>query len=339
MDDLRFIHKVPKAELHIHIEGSLEPELMLALADRNHIQLPYKSVEQVREAYKFGHLQSFLDIYYQGAQVLIQEQDFYDLAIAYLKKASEQNVRHAEIFFDPQSHTRRGVAFETVIKGLHQAAVDGAKQFDISVKWIMCFLRDLTQEDAMETLKQAMPFKDHIVAVGLDSAEKGNPASKFTKVYAKAKKAGFLLTAHTGEEGSAEDIWQALNLLKVTRIDHGVHCMEDPALVAKLVKDQTTLTVCPLSNAKLHVVSDMKSHPLKRMLNAGLCATVNSDDPAYFGGYVEENFDEANAALQFSHQEIYQLAKNSFTGSFISTVEKHKLIKELDLFYARSMVL
>lgn len=338
MDDRQFIHQIPKAELHIHIEGSLEPELMFALADRNHVRLKYKSIEEIHAAYKFADLQSFLDIYYQGMRVLIHEQDFYDLAFAYLKKAKAQNIRHAEIFFDPQAHTRRGIAFATVIKGLYQASLDAAKQFGISVKWIMCFLRDLTEQDAIATLKEALPFKNHMVAVGLDSAETGNLPSSFAKVYAMARKAGFLTTAHAGEEGPAEYIWQALNLLKVSRIDHGIHCMDDPKLVAKLVKDQIALTVCPLSNVKLHVVKNMKCHPLKKMLNAGLCVTVNSDDPAYFEGYAEENFDQIQAAAKLSREEIYQLAKNSFTGSFISAVEKKALINDLDAFMARSLV-
>lgn len=334
-----FIRNIPKAELHVHIEGTLEPELMFGIAQRNNIALPYKTVAEVRAAYHFTDLQSFLDMYYQSTNVLVHEQDFYDLAMAYLRKAKQQNIRHAEIFFDPQAHTRRGIAFETVIHGLHRALEEGETQYGVSAKLIMCFLRDLTEEDAFKTLAEAIPFKAWIVAVGLDSGEKGNPASKFQRVYAEARKAGFLAVAHAGEEGSAKNIWESLDLLHVARIDHGVHCMEDPKLVRYLVHKQIPLTVCPLSNVKLRVVQDMQDHPFKKMLELGLCATCNSDDPAYFGGYVNENLIAAQAALGLTQQEIYQMEKNAFLGSFISEDEKRKYLAELDEFYTRSNLL
>lgn len=319
-----FIQNVPKAELHIHIEGSFEPELMFKIAKRNKIKLKY------RQAYHFQDLQSFLNIYYQNMQVLLQEQDYYDLMWAYLNKAKQQNIRHAEIFFDPQAHTDRGVAFETVVDGLHHAIEDGRKKLGISAKLIMCFLRNLTEDSAIKIFKQALKYKEWIVAVGLDSEEKGNPPSKFKKVYDMARSEGFFATAHAGEEGLAKYIWEALDILKVQRIDHGIHCMDDPKLVARLVKEKIPLTVCPLSNVKLHVVKDMQQHPLKKMLQANLCATINSDDPAFFGGYVEENIEAAQAALGLTQPDIYQLEKNAFQGAFISNKEKQMLVKELD---------
>jgi len=330
-----FIHNMPKPELHIHIEGSLEPELMFAIARRNGIKLRFNSVEEVRCAYEFADLQSFLDIYYECARVLLNEQDFYDMTWAYLKKACSQNVRHAEIFFDPQTHTDRGVAFETVVTGIHRALADARQQLGISSKLIMCFLRHLTEDAAMETLEQALPFKKWIAGVGLDSSEVGHPPEKFARVYEKAREEGFRAVAHAGEEGPPEYIWQALEQLKVSRIDHGVRCVEDARLVEKLRTEQVPLTVCPLSNAKLRVFKSLTEHNLKRLLNLGLCVTVNSDDPAYFGGYVEENFLAAQQALGLTRDDIYRLAKNSIQATFLTELEKKKLFDELDGFGKR----
>lgn len=324
------IREIPKAELHIHIEGSLEPELMFELAGRNDVTLPFKSVEEVRKAYQFTDLQSFLDIYYEGARVLLKEQDFYDMAWAYLSLAHSQNVRHTEIFFDPQTHTDRGVAFDTVITGIHCALVDAEQEFGITSKLIMCFLRHLSAEAAMETLKQALPYKDWIIAVGLDSSEVGHPPEKFTAVFDKAREQGFLTVAHAGEEGPPDYIWQALDLLKVSRIDHGVRCVEDTTLVERLAKEQIPLTVCPLSNVKLRVFDSIERHNLKRLLDLGLCATVNSDDPAYFGGYVTENFLAVQKALNLDRDDIGRLVKNSFQATFLGQQEKQKLVDELD---------
>ena len=331
-----FIHRIPKAELHLHIEGTLEPELMFTLAERNHIHLPYQTVEQVRKAYEFTNLQSFLDIYYQGARVLLHEQDFYDLTWAYLKKAHDQNVRHAEIFFDPQSHTARGIPFETVIRGIQGALSAARQQLGLSSGLILCFLRHLSQKDALQTLQQALPFTDWIIAVGLDSSEAGQPPEKFVDVFDQARAAGFMAVAHAGEEGPASYIWGALDRLKVRRIDHGVHCIEDLELLKRLKSEQIPLTVCPLSNIKLRVFNSMADHNLKTLLGLGLCITLNSDDPAYFGGYIEENYLAAQAALGLSKSEIYQLAKNSFEASFLSPQEKHKLIAELDAFMSQN---
>lgn len=324
-----FILNLPKAELHIHIEGSLEPELMFELAERNGLALRFESVEQVREAYQFSDLQSFLDIYYEGAGVLLKEQDFYDMTWAYLARAHAQNVRHAEIFFDPQTHTERGVAFTVVIDGIHQALVDAERELGLTSRLIMCFLRHLSAEAAMQTLDRALPFRDRIIAVGLDSSEVGHPPEKFTGVFDKARAAGFLTVAHAGEEGPPEYIWQALNLLKVSRIDHGVRCVEDPSLVQRLVAEQVPLTVCPLSNVKLRVFDSIEQHNLKKLLDLGLCATVNSDDPAYFGGYVSENFLAVNEALGLQRDDLYQLAKNSFLASFLDEPQKRALLDEL----------
>jgi adenine deaminase len=330
-----FIHRIPKAELHLHIEGTLEPELMFTLAERNHIRLPYQTVEQVRKAYEFTNLQSFLDIYYQGARVLLHEQDFYDLTWAYLKKAHDQNVRHTEIFFDPQSHTARGIPFETVIRGIQGALSAARQQLDLSSGLILCFLRHLPQQDALQTLLQALPFKDWIIGVGLDSSEAGHPPEKFADVFEQARSAGFLAVAHAGEEGPASYIWSALDQLKARRIDHGVHCSDDEELLKRLKDEQIPLTVCPLSNIKLRVFNSMADHNLKTLLGLGLCITLNSDDPAYFGGYIEENYLAAQAALGLSKSEIYQLAKNSFEASFLIPAEKHKLIAELDDFMSQ----
>lgn len=324
-----FIRNLPKAELHIHIEGSLEPELMFELAERNGLALRFESVEQVRKAYQFTDLQSFLDIYYEGAGVLLKEQDFYDMTWAYLARAHAQNVRHTEIFFDPQTHTERGVAFTVVIDGIHQALVDAEREFGLTSRLIMCFLRHLSAEAAMQTLDQALPFRDRIIAVGLDSSEVGHPPEKFAAVFDKARAAGFLTVAHAGEEGPPEYIWQALDLLKVSRIDHGVRCVEDPRLVQRLISEQVPLTVCPLSNVKLCVFDSIEQHNLKQLLDLGLCATVNSDDPAYFGGYVSENFLAVHQALDLQRDDLYQLAKNSFHASFLDEPQKRALLDEL----------
>ena len=325
-----FIQNLPKAELHLHIEGTLEPEMMFELAQRNNIELPYESVEEVKEAYNFEDLKSFLDIYYQGSQVLQTERDFYDLTWAYLEKAASQNVRHTDIFFDPQSHTDRGIAFETVYQGIYRALQDGKAKFGISSQLILSFLRHLSQDRAFATLEQALPFKDTMVAVGLDSAEQGNPPSKFKEVFDRAQAEGFLTVAHAGEEGPPEYIWEAINLLKVSRIDHGVRSMEDQKLLDYLVEKQIPLTVCPLSNVELKVFDSMAKHNLKQLLNLGICATVNSDDPAYFGGYIGENYQAAHTALDLSQQELYQLAKNSFQASFLLPETKYELIAELE---------
>ena len=326
----KFIQDLPKAELHLHIEGTLEPKMMFELAQRNKIELPYKSVSEVKEAYNFEDLQSFLDIYYQGSQVLQTERDFYDLTWAYLQKAAEQNVRHTEIFFDPQTHTDRGIAFETVYRGIYQALEDGKDKLGISSQLILSFLRHLTQEQAFATLEQALPYKDTMVAVGLDSAEQGNPPSKFEEVFAKAKAEGFLSVAHAGEEGPPEYIWEAINLLNVSRIDHGVRSMEDADLLDYLTDKQIPLTVCPLSNVELNVFDSMTEHNLKELLNQRICVTINSDDPAYFGGYVAENYQAAQTALDLTTKELYQIAKNSFQASFLTPESKLKLIAELE---------
>ena len=329
MDLNDLIRRMPKAELHLHIEGTLEPEMMMALAERNGVELPYSSVAEVRKAYDFSNLQSFLDIYYAGAQVLREQQDFYDLTRAYLERAAEDNVRHVEIFFDPQTHTDRGIPFKTVVDGIHDALQDGETELGITFRLIMCFLRHLSASDAMETLEDALPFKDRIFAVGLDSSEVGHPPSKFTEVFDRARDEEFLTVAHAGEEGPPAYIWEALDLLKVARIDHGVRCLEDEALVRRLVDEQVPLTVCPLSNVKLRVFDTLEQHNLKRLLQAGLCVTVNSDDPAYFGGYIGENFLRTQQALDLNLVDIYMLAKNAFTASFLSNAEKERHIAEL----------
>ena len=330
MDLARLIAELPKAELHLHIEGTLEPELMMALASRNEVELPYANVEEVREAYNFSNLQSFLDIYYAGAAVLIAEQDFYDLTRAYLERAAADNVRHVEIFFDPQTHTERGIAFATVIDGICRALQDGEARLGISSRLIMCFLRHLSAADAMATLDEALPHRDRICAVGLDSSEVGHPPSKFIDVFERARKEGFLTVAHAGEEGPPDYIYEALDLLEVERIDHGVRCMEDAELVARLVDEQVPLTVCPLSNVKLRVFDTLEDHNLKKLLDAGLCATINSDDPAYFGGYIGENFLQCQRALDLSAEDIATLAKNAFRASFIGDADKQRLIDEVD---------
>jgi len=328
-----FIHGIPKAELHLHIEGTFEPELMFEIAKRNNIKIKYSSVDDVKKAYNFNNLQEFLDIYYAGASVLINEQDFYDMTLAYLEKAHSQNVIHTEIFFDPQTHTDRGIKFETVIKGISRALEDAQNKLGISSKLIMCFLRHLDENAAIKTLEQALPYKNLITAVGLDSSEVGHPPSKFKNVFESALKEGFLTVAHAGEEGPAEYIWEALNLLKVSRIDHGNHCIDDEKLIDELVRRKMPLTMCPLSNLKLKVQTDLSNHPLKKMMGSGLLVTVNSDDPAYFGGYIEDNYIAIADALNLLKEDIYKLAKNSFMASFLNEDEKKKLIEKTDLYY------
>lgn len=329
MKQITLIKKIPKAELHLHIEGSLEPELMFELAQRNKIPLRFKNIEEVRQAYDFHNLQSFLDIYYEGAKVLINERDFYDMTMAYLLKCREDNVVHTEIFFDPQTHTERGVSFATAINGIHRALSDAKKEFNISSHIIMCFLRHLSEEDAFKTLKAALPFKDKILGVGLDSGEVGHPPSKFERVFAEALKEGFLTVAHAGEEGPPSYIWEALDILKVKRIDHGVRSIEDDKLMARIIEEKMPLTVCPLSNIKLCVFKKMADHNLKKLMEKGVMVTINSDDPAYFGGYINQNFLEAATALDLSEDEIKTLAANSFTASFLPQNEKDKFIKEI----------
>lgn len=329
MNRLELIQAMPKAELHVHIEGTFEPELMFAIAQRNEIAIPYQSVEEVRQAYNFHNLQSFLDIYYAGANVLIYEQDFYDLAWAYFEKCAEDNVVHTEMFFDPQTHTDRGIAFETVLNGLQRACDDAAEKLGITSHLIMCFLRHLSEVAAFETLEQALPYKDQIIGVGLDSSEVGHPPSKFERVFAKAREAGFLIVAHAGEEGPAEYVWEALDLLKVNRIDHGVRSEEDPGLMQRLIAEKMPLTVCPLSNLKLCVVDDMQQHNIRRLLQQGVHVTVNSDDPSYFGGYMNDNFIAIAEALDLSNDELKQLAINSFEASFISEADKANWISKI----------
>ena len=329
MNRLELIRALPKAELHVHIEGTFEPELMFAIAQRNKIAIPYKSVEEVKQAYNFHNLQSFLDIYYAGAAVLIYEQDFYDLAWAYFEKCAEDRVVHTEMFFDPQTHTDRGVAFATVINGLQKACDDAKAKLGISSHLIMCFLRHLSEDAAFATLEQALPYKDQIIAVGLDSSEAGHPPSKFERVFAKAREAGFLVVAHAGEEGPAAYVWEALDLLKVNRIDHGVRSEEDPMLMQRLIAEKMPLTVCPLSNLKLCVVDDMQQHNIRRLLQQGVHVTVNSDDPSYFGGYMNDNFIAIAEALDLSNEELKQLAINSFEASFITDADKEQWINQI----------
>jgi len=330
------IKRLPKCELHIHIEGSLEPELMFALARRNGIRLPYPSVEALRQAYQFRNLQDFLDIYYQGMSVLITEQDFYDLAFAYLERARADNVRHVEMFFDPQGHTSRGIAFATVVGGLHRAIIDAGSELGVRASLIMCFLRHLDEADAERTLDSALAFKDRIVGVGLDSSEAGNPPSKFKHVFGRAREAGFFLSAHAGEEGPPSYVWEALDVLGVARIDHGIRSMEDQALVGRLASEGVPLTVCPLSNLRLRVVDDLAHHPLRRMLDKGLVATVNSDDPAYFGGYVNQNYHAVSDALRLGRDEIAQIVRNGVRASLMTLPEKDKALAEIDRVLAET---
>ena len=330
-DKLRnVVQQMPKAELHIHIEGSLEPELIFELAQRNGVALSYSSVESLREAYAFDNLQSFLDIYYAGASVLLKEQDFYDMTAAYLRRAHADNVRHAEIFFDPQTHTARGVPFETVINGIYRACQDGP----ISASLIMCFLRHLSEEEAFATLEQALPFRDKFIGVGLDSAEVGNPPEKFERVFARCRELGLRLVAHAGEEGPPAYITAALDVLHVERIDHGVRCLDDVALTHRLAQQKIALTVCPLSNIKLRVFDQMDKHNLVTLLDAHLAVTVNSDDPAYFGGYMNANFLAAFEALPLTLSHARQLAVNSFEAAFLAPAEKQRMLAEVEDFFA-----
>jgi len=324
---------MPKAELHIHIEGSLEPELIFGLAQRNGVRLPYASVEDLRRAYAFTNLQSFLDIYYAGASVLLQEQDFYDMAWAYLQRAAADHVLRAEIFFDPQTHTARGVSMETVIRGLSRACRD-AKTIGVDAELILCFLRHLSEEEAFETLEAALPLREHFIGVGLDSSEVGHPPEKFARVFAQARQQGLHLVAHAGEEGPPAYVWSALDVLKVERIDHGVQSTKDPPLMRRLAQDRIPLTVCPLSNLKLCVFPKLEQHNLRELLDAGLCATVNSDDPAYFGGYLNDNFLQTFAATGLDAQHAYRLARNSFEGSFAEASAKLRYIERLDAAFA-----
>lgn len=329
------LRAMPKAELHMHVEGSLEPELIFRLAQRNGVALAYPSVEALRAAYAFSDLQSFLDIYYAGASVLVKEQDFFDLAWAYLQRAAADNVLHAEIFFDPQTHTARGVPIETVIKGLDHACRRAHQELRISAKLILCFLRHLSEDEALATLEAALPYRHHFIGVGLDSSERGHPPEKFARVFDRARAAGLHVVAHAGEEGPPEYIRSALDVLEVERIDHGVRSIEDPALVARLAKEGIPLTVCPLSNVKLCVYRTMAEHQLPALLAAGLKVTVNSDDPAYFGGYVNQNFVETFAALpQLGAREAYRLARNSFEASFTDDAAKAGWIAQLDDAFA-----
>lgn len=325
------IRDLPKVELHIHIEGTLEPELMFLLADRNKVSIPYKNPEALRVAYQFQDLQSFLDLYYVGTHVLRTEQDFFDLTWAYIQKIHQQNVRHTELFFDPQAHVSRGIEFAKVINGIDRALREAKRQFDISSGLILCFLRDLSPENAMQTLKQALPYTDKLIAVGLDSAERNHPPKDFTAVFQKAREHGLLTVAHAGEEGPPDYIIQALDDLKVSRIDHGVRCLEDVNLVQRLQKQQIPLTLCPLSNIKLCVFEKMKQHPIKKMLDMGLLVTINSDDPAYFSGYIEENYLAVAETFHVTKQELFQLAKNSIHASFCTQKRKQQLFSELEL--------
>lgn len=328
-----FIANLPKAELHLHIEGSFEPELMFKIAQRNHIKIPYNSVEEIEEAYKFNCLQDFLNIYYQGAGVLITEQDFYDLTYSYLQKCADQHVRHTEIMFDPQTHTNRGIAFETVINGISKACDDAKVTLDVSSLLIMSYLRHLSEEEAFKTLKQSLPFKDKITAVGLDSSEKGNPPSKFKNVFEASVKEGYIPLAHAGEEGSAAYVWEAIDILGIKRIDHGNNSLQDEKLVQEIIRRDIALTVCPLSNTALRVVDDLKNHPLKKMMDLGLKVTVNSDDPAYFGGQINKNYEAIQQALNLSKYDLYLLAKNSFQYSLLDELEKQAYLDELELYY------
>ena len=331
------LRAMPKAELHLHIEGSLEPELIFRLAKRNGVTLAYPSVEALRAAYAFTDLQSFLDIYYAGASVLLKEQDFFDLAWAYFERAAADHIVHAEIFFDPQTHTARGVAIEEVIKGLDHACRRAHAELGISAKLILCFLRHLSEDDALETLEAALPHRHHFIGVGLDSGERGNPPEKFARVFAKARAAGLHVVAHAGEEGPPEYIRAALDVLGAERIDHGVRCTADPDLVARLARERTPLTVCPLSNVKLRVFPTLADHNLPALLDAGLCATINSDDPAYFGGYLNQNFvDTFDALPQLSARDAYTLARNSFEASFAPAGDKARWISALDHSFANA---
>ena len=329
------LRRMPKAELHLHIEGSLEPELIFELAQRNGVALPYASVDALRAAYAFSDLQSFLDLYYAGASVLLKEQDFFDLAWAYFERAAADNVVHAEVFFDPQTHTERGVAMGTVIVGLEHACRRAHAEFGLSAKLILCFLRHLSEEAAFATLEQALPYRHHFIGVGLDSGERGNPPEKFARVFARCRELGLHVVAHAGEEGPPAYIESALDVLQVQRIDHGVRCLEDPALVRRLAASRMPLTVCPLSNVKLRVFDTLADHNLKALLAAGLCVTVNSDDPAYFGGYLNDNFVQTFDALPaLTARDAWQLAANSFEASFVDAATRQRWLAQLNQVFA-----
>ncbi len=328
------IRRTPKAELHVHIEGTLEPELIFRLARRNQVSLPYPSVEALRAAYAFTDLQSFLDIYYAGASVLLTEEDFFDMTMAYVKRAVADNVRHAEIFFDPQTHTARGVPISTVIDGIADALAQARTEYDFSSSMILCFLRHLSEEDAFATLEAALPFRDRFVGVGLDSSEQGNPPEKFARVFARAREFGLHRVAHAGEEGPAQYVSDALDILKVERIDHGVRSIDDAALIERLARERIALTVCPLSNQKLKVHPDLSEHPLKRMLDAGVMITLHSDDPAYFGGYMNANWEATFAALPLDAADAHKLARNSFEAAFLPPAQKAKFLAEVDHFWS-----
>ena len=335
MTDLTaFVRGLPKAELHVHIEGSLEPELMFQLAERNGVVLPFKSVDEIRAAYAFSNLQDFLDIYYQGAGVLITAEDFKDLTLAYFTRLAADGGTHAEIFFDPQTHTERGITFDTVMQGLLAGMDEAEKTLGVTSKLILCFLRHLSEDEAFATLEQAKPWLSKIAGVGLDSSEVGHPPAKFARVFAAARELGLKIVAHAGEEGPPEYVWEAIDLVKVDRIDHGNRALEDTALTERLVRDGITLTVCPLSNLKLCGVASLDVHPLKRMLALGLKATVNSDDPAYFGGYLLENYMATATAVGLTREELVTLARNSFTGSFLSEAEKAERVASVDAYAA-----
>ena len=326
---LEFIKKSPKAELHLHIEGTLEPELMFLLAKRNNVQIPFKNINEAKEAYNFSNLESFLKIYYEGAKVLLKEKDFFELTWAYALKCKEDNIVHTEIFFDPQTHTNRGVSFDIIINGIYKALKKAEKEFGLSFKIIMCFLRHLSEEECFKILDQALVHKDKIIGVGLDSSEMGNPPKKFEKLFKKASENNFITVAHAGEEGPPEYMWEALNLLNVKRIDHGVQCLKDEKLVEKLSTNQVPLTVCPLSNIKLKVFDKLYDHNLKKMLDKKLMVTINSDDPAYFGGYLNQNLIETQAALNLSFEDIKTLLINSFKSSFLSEERKKECINKI----------
>jgi adenine deaminase len=323
---------LPKAELHLHIEGTLEPDLAFSMARRNHVDLPHEDEDALRAAYVFDDLQSFLDVYYAACSVLVTERDFYDLTWAYLLRAAGQGVRHAEIFFDPQTHTDRGVAFGTVVQGITRALEDGERQLRVTSRLIMCFLRHLSAESAMATLEAALPYRDAIVAVGLDSGEAGNPPEKFCSAFDRARSEGFLAVAHAGEEGPPEYIWQALDLLQVCRVDHGVRCTEDDRLVDRLVAEQTPLTVCPFSNVKLRVFPELSDHNFRELFERGLLVTINSDDPAYFGGYIADNYIGTAAALGLTAEQMIQVARNSFVASFLPVAELQQHLDAIDAF-------
>jgi adenine deaminase len=334
LSDAEFVAGLPKAELHIHLEASLEPEMMFKMAGRNKVRLDFRSVEELRAAYTFGDLQSFLDMYYAGTSVLITERDFYDLTWAYLEHARANNVLHAEVFFDPQAHTERGIPIEAVIGGISAALADGKSKLGISAYLILCFLRHLTEAEAFATLDAALAFRDRFVAVGLDSSEVGHPPSKFEHVFARSRALGFRAVAHAGEEGPAEYITQCLDLLKAERIDHGVRCMDDPAVVARLKAEQIPLTVCPLSNVRLGIFASLAQHSLRRMIEAGLRVTVNSDGPAYFGGYINRNYSAAQNELGLSRTTLVNLARNSFLSSFLPEAEKQRHCAAVDAYAA-----